>query len=1313
MTGSTITSTVGAGITVGTANYLSPLTITAAGAVVPGAPSGTGVYAPAGPNTVTVFNQGFITGGGGGEFGSDVGGDAVDFMAAASLANSGTIVGGTAGADGNPADTGGVGVNLAAGGSIGNFGTISGGTGGEYAGGKLIPGHGGVGGDGVDIAGGTLTNAAAIYGGSGGVGGNSLAKGFGGDGGYGVHLTGGSLTNSGTITGGAGGLNGGDFAGAGIVVGTGAVATNNATIVGGQGGNAGFSRYGGAGYAGAGGAGAIVQGGVLIDTGIITGGNGGVVGQAGAGGDGVLVEGGTLVAEGTISGGFSGGGNSPFDAVFFAGPAVGTLVVDPSAVFNGTVNGYGHGILELGAGAAPTTLAGLGSQFIGFNLISIVSDADWTVTGSFGAIGGPAVTVAANSTLTVSGGAITGGGGLYGAIGRPGGTGSSGIILSANDTLTNHDTVTGGSGGSAAGSGSANTDIGGSGGVGLKVAAGDSVTNDGTISGGNGGNDRATSNGGAGGDAVDMSGGILTNTGRIIGGSGGTQVDDTSLSGYAGDGAESGIGVSLTAGATVVNQGTIAAGNQIDGENGVAAYLNASSLINSGLLLAGYRADGAELVNGATLSNTGTIAGGMGLGNGIVNNAFPEPFGNGVVLTSGSALTNDGTIIAGLGGAGVLLSDSSLINDLLITATDYGDGVSLVAGSSMTNNGTITGGGGSFYDRLSVRERLFGSGAVGAGVALAATTTATNDGTITGGFDADGAYVAAGATLTNHGSIGSQYGYGVHLTTGAELVNSGLIAGSRAGGGYMSGGTLVNSGTVAAGLYASGVFLNGGTLITSGTVVGRASFQITEPPRQGPNQFYPGGTYTVPGFAAVQFGSVAATLVVDPGAVFLDGISATPTVSDTLELGTGPFAGTLTGLGSSITGFGTIAFDQGANWFLGGDTVGLNGTIEGFAPGDTIEMTGITVTGTSYAGDVLTLTDTTGVASLTLPGPFTTSDFQVTNVAGGADITLAPICYLPGTLIATPEGEIEVERLTAGGLVLTLSGAARRIVWVGTGRVLATRGRRNAATPVIVRKGALGDNVPHTDLRVTKAHSFYLDEVLVPVEFLVNHRTILWDDHAQEVTIYHIELETHDVLLANGAPAESYRDDGNRWLFQNANDGWDRPPAEPCAPVLTGGAVVDAIWQRLLDRAPPRRGVPLTDDPDLHLVVDGRRLDATERTGDVWVFRVAAWVSALHIVSRAAAPDELGLARDPRVLGVAIHRIVVRKGTRFQVVKAGDERLADGFHAFEADSGVRWTNGDAVVPASLLVGFSGSFEVVLHVGATTRYLADGAVERVA
>jgi hypothetical protein len=141
------------------------------------------------------------------------------------------------------------------------------------------------------------------------------------------------------------------------------------------------------------------------------------------------------------------------------------------------------------------------------------------------------------------------------------------------------------------------------------------------------------------------------------------------------------------------------------------------------------------------------------------------------------------------------------------------------------------------------------------------------------------------------------------------------------------------------------------------------------------------------------------------------------------------------------------------------------------------------------------------------------------------------LCFCTGTQIATPDGERAVEELAVGDAVLTHRGKVVPITWIGSGRILATHGRRNAATPIIVHKGALADNVPNRHLCVTKGHSLYLDDVLIPVEFLVNHRSIVWDDRAQEVEIYHIELATHDILLANGAPAESYRDDGNRWLF--------------------------------------------------------------------------------------------------------------------------------------------------------------------------------------
>jgi hypothetical protein len=90
-------------------------------------------------------------------------------------------------------------------------------------------------------------------------------------------------------------------------------------------------------------------------------------------------------------------------------------------------------------------------------------------------------------------------------------------------------------------------------------------------------------------------------------------------------------------------------------------------------------------------------------------------------------------------------------------------------------------------------------------------------------------------------------------------------------------------------------------------------------------------------------------------------------------------------------------------------------------------------------------------------------------------------------------------------------------------------------------------------------------------------------------------------------------------------------------------------------------------------------------------------------VSRSASPQELGLARDPRELGVALRRIIVRKGTQFRIIEVNDARLSEGFHTFESDNGFRWTDGDAAVPAEFFAGFTGPLELVLCVDCTTQY----------
>lgn len=309
-------------------------------------------------------------------------------------------------------------------------------------------------------------------------------------------------------------------------------------------------------------------------------------------------------------------------------------------------------------------------------------------------------------------------------------------------------------------------------------------------------------------------------------------------------------------------------------------------------------------------------------------------------------------------------------------------------------------------------------------------------------------------------------------------------------------------------------------------------------------------------------------------------------------------------------------------------------------------------------------------------------------------------CFLAGSRILTDRGEIPVEALSVGDRVVTISGALAPIVWIGRGLKLITPGQRSDATPVLVRRGAFAPGVPHRDLRVTKGHALFLDDALIPAEFLINHRSILWDDGAREVSYYHIELARHDVLLAEGAAAETCRDDGNRALFQNANSRWHLQPRRPCAPVLTGGPIVDAVWRRLLDRAGPGVQVLTTDQPDLHLLVDGRR-----GSNGNHLFRLARAANEVRVVSRACVPARLGLARDPRCLGVALRRIALWRGARLRVLEASDLSLEEGFHTFEECNGFRWTNGDARIPAALFDRITGPCEVELRVACTTLYPA--------
>jgi hypothetical protein len=192
------------------------------------------------------------------------------------------------------------------------------------------------------------------------------------------------------------------------------------------------------------------------------------------------------------------------------------------------------------------------------------------------------------------------------------------------------------------------------------------------------------------------------------------------------------------------------------------------------------------------------------------------------------------------------------------------------------------------------------------------------------------------------------------------------------------------------------------------------------------------------------------------------------------------------------------------------------------------------------------------------------------------------VCFASGTRILTAEGEVEVERLKAGDLVATLAGRGspmKPVLWLGRRRiVLAGHPSADAIAPVRVMAGALGAGAPHRDLLVSPDHCLFIDGALVPARLLVNGRNIVAERGLGEVTYYHVELESHDVLLAEGAAAESWLECDNRSWFENApvaqfavsgtlaeaGSGWDATRA--CAPLLHGGEKLAAIRAAIADR---------------------------------------------------------------------------------------------------------------------------------------------------
>lgn len=143
------------------------------------------------------------------------------------------------------------------------------------------------------------------------------------------------------------------------------------------------------------------------------------------------------------------------------------------------------------------------------------------------------------------------------------------------------------------------------------------------------------------------------------------------------------------------------------------------------------------------------------------------------------------------------------------------------------------------------------------------------------------------------------------------------------------------------------------------------------------------------------------------------------------------------------------------------------------------------------------------------------------------------ICFASGTLIRTSAGDIPIEEITAGDLVLTRDSGFKPVQWIG-GRKLSAEilSKLPKLRPIRIAAGALGNGLPMRELVVSPQHRvlvrskiarnmFCTDEVLVAAKHMLDHDGIEIADDLVEVEYFHFLLDRHEVVISNGAETES------------------------------------------------------------------------------------------------------------------------------------------------------------------------------------------------
>jgi autotransporter passenger strand-loop-strand repeat protein len=661
----------------------------------------------------------------------------------------------------------------------------------------------------------------------------------------------------------------------------------------------------------------------------------------------------------------------------------------------------------------------------------------------------------------------------------------------------------------------------------------------------------------------------------------------------------------------------------------LGAIASGVTVLNGGeLVLAGGAVSGLTLSNGGIEIDVAVSSGATVTGV-LVSGAIPE-----VILSGGSAIDTDivssGDQTVYFGGVAISTTISEAYQDIygvasntivsgsgagqyvystgvaLDTIVDSGAGQFLYSGTA--SDTTISSGG---YQTL-----YYGGTASGTVVSNGGDQFIDYEGTATGTVVSAGGYQLVsygGVTVSTVISAGgyqivSSGGFASDTTVSSGGVEIVLAGGSATNDPVESGGIeIVSSGGVDTG----NVIESGGSqILASGGVASGADVQSGGLEIVQSGATASGTTIESGGSVVVVSGGMVTDPVSSGGAVTSVGdVFLRDPVSGIIDLGNAASGITVSGgvveyvLSGGSVSSGTVLGGGTVEVFSGGAASGVvaSGGIVDLASGAAIDVTNFAYAQGGAANltapDVLTITEGGDTDTLLLAGEYTGEYFHLSpDGAGGTDITTdSTPCYCPGTLILTAAGEVLVEDLAIGDPVMTVSGAARPIKWIGrrsySGRFAL--GRKDIL-PIRIARGALDENIPGRDLWVSPRHALFLDGVLIEACDLVNGESIAQAEGVEQVVYIHIELETHDVILAEGAPAESFIDDDTRGLFHNAHEYRALYPAEPfqparyCAPRLSEGFAVEAARRRIARHAgldaPNRRALPLRGYVD---VADG------------------------------------------------------------------------------------------------------------------------------